>query len=385
MPTRKLSDYFSDSPPIPKESVDFEFYDEHQESVPEPLHKNNKKNSENNDSDSPKPNSETLVRKQSHESNLVERSGDLELSDETYNTTDDGNNEETFHEQIDSNGRENRKKTVVHDVESDSEEEPISSCDTTDSFEDKINYQTSRNSPVHQSSNKMNSNKGNQARNASNPDIYHINNEYINAAQIANALKTFDRKIHRLQIRPPWKDPNSKPLPSDRTVAFYNMYEDYLKFQNQRSMSSLNQSKAKFSNNEIAVHRLYHSTLNRLRQNEKIQLENYELAKRLQRVRPTTGMTREEQLRDYKKYFITPNSFYPCHRKSTFISASQNDFYVSHKQNKSNKSRNTLKSNESTSNSMSSKSSYHKHQTTNNNNNNNSNNNEKISTDGVEK
>ncbi|TNN21260.1 Cilia- and flagella-associated protein isoform 1 [Schistosoma japonicum] len=323
------------------------------ETAPEQLQQDDKNNSINNDLEPPNSNSKILIRRQPQGSNLFEKSGNLELSNETYNTTDEEKNEETIHKQVDSDDEKSGKKAIVQNVESESEEELISSCDTTDSFVDKINHQTSRNSPVCQSPNKINSNEGKETRNASNPDIYYMNNEYINAAEIANALKTFDKKIRRLRIRPPWRDPNSKPLPSDRTIAFYNMYEDYLKFQNQRSVSSLNHSRAKFTDNEIAVHRLYHSTLNRLRQNEKIQIENYELAKRLQKIRPTTGMTREEQLRDYKKYFITPNSFYPCYKKSTFISALQNDFRVNHQQTKNNKSKNSFESNESTSNSMS--------------------------------
>uniref|UniRef100_A0A8B9HL42 Cilia- and flagella-associated protein 97 n=1 Tax=Astyanax mexicanus TaxID=7994 RepID=A0A8B9HL42_ASTMX len=47
--------------------------------------------------------------------------------------------------------------------------------------------------------------------------------------------------------------------------------------------------------------RMYHSTLNRQREQQRIQRENLALLKRLESVKPTRGMTRAEQLADYQR------------------------------------------------------------------------------------
>ncbi|CAH8553570.1 unnamed protein product [Schistosoma haematobium] len=384
MSTIRPSDNFGDNPGDQEDSVDFEFFEEHRESIPGSLKKN-----DNNNSNLVKANNKTFVVEEKQEGDLYKRNEDLELSDETYHSTEeeeknkkgieDENNwvkSPTFHKSVNNSDKSNRNKAVVKDIDSDSvndddeEEQSISSGDISNIPRYKNRNVTSRNSPIRQSPNKNNDRKKQTRpsfRIASNSDIFNMNNECINVAQIADALKSFDKKIHRLHIRPPWKDPNSRPLPSDRTTAFYNMYEDYLKYRNQRPLSSLGYSTTKCLNDEIAVRRLYHSTLNRLRQNEKIQLENYELAKRLQKIRPTTGMTKEEQLRDYKKYFITPNSLYPYY-KSEFISYRKNS-HINQNLIKNKKQINTLKPNEFTSKSVNNNSSYNKYQTSNNNNN----------------
>lgn len=265
---------------------------EQRESIPGSLKKN-----DNNNSNLVKANNKTFVVEEKQEGDLYKRNEDLELSDETYHSTEEeeknkkGIEDEinwvkspTFHKSVNNSDKSNRNKAVVKDIDSDSvndddeEEQSLSSGDISNIPRYKNRNVTSRNSPIRQSPNKNNDRKKQTRpsfRIASNSDIFNMNNECINVAQIADALKSFDKKIHRLHIRPPWKDPNSKPLPSDRTTAFYNMYEDYLKYRNQRPLSSLGYSTTKCLNDEIAVRRLYHSTLNRLRQNEKIQLENY--------------------------------------------------------------------------------------------------------------
>ncbi|XP_016415560.1 cilia- and flagella-associated protein 97-like isoform X2 [Sinocyclocheilus rhinocerous] len=60
--------------------------------------------------------------------------------------------------------------------------------------------------------------------------------------------------------------------------------------------------------------RLYHSTLNRQREQERIQKENLAFLKRLESVKPTPGMTRDEQLTDYQRhcrYLGTPVTAIP--------------------------------------------------------------------------
>lgn len=47
--------------------------------------------------------------------------------------------------------------------------------------------------------------------------------------------------------------------------------------------------------------RPYHSTINRIRQQRKIEEENLQILKRLERIRPTPNMSRDQQLRDYRR------------------------------------------------------------------------------------
>ncbi|CAH8525718.1 unnamed protein product [Schistosoma mattheei] len=342
MSTIRPSDHFGDNPGDQEDSVDFEFFEEHRESIPGSLKKN-----DNNNSNLFKANNKLLY---------------TEEEEKNKKGKEDGNNwvkSPTFHKSVNNSDKSNKNKAVVKNIDSDSvndddeEEQSISSGDIYNIPRNENRNVTSRNSPIRQSPNKNNERKKQTRpsfRIASNSDIFNMNNECINVAQIADALKSFDKKIHRLHIRPPWKDPNSRPLPSDRTTAFYNMYEDYLKYRNQRPLSSLGYSTTQCLNDEIA-------------------LENYELAKRLQKIRPTTGMTKEEQLRDYKKYFITPNSLYPYY-KSEFISYRKNS-HINQNLIKNKKQINTLKPNEFTSKSVNNNSSYNKYQTSNNNDKNN--------------
>ncbi|CAH8629159.1 unnamed protein product [Dicrocoelium dendriticum] len=115
------------------------------------------------------------------------------------------------------------------------------------------------------------------------------------------------RQFKLMKVRPPWRDPNSKPLPSDRTASLYDLYEQFSN--NTCSAMAMTDLSRLLNRGELAVCRPYHATLNRHRQLERIQMENYNLAKRLQRIRPSPGMTRAEQLREYKRYFIPPSCF----------------------------------------------------------------------------
>ncbi|CAL8084215.1 unnamed protein product [Calicophoron daubneyi] len=130
--------------------------------------------------------------------------------------------------------------------------------------------------------------------------------EELSPSHISRALSQLSRRLNATHIRPPWCDPNSKPLPSDRTTSFYDLYDEFTRANQSRTLSA---SSCSFSNHDIAVYRPYHATLNRFRQQEKIQMENYMLAKRLENIRPTPGITRREQLRDYKRYFMPSNAY----------------------------------------------------------------------------
>ncbi|KER23308.1 hypothetical protein T265_14672 [Opisthorchis viverrini] len=130
--------------------------------------------------------------------------------------------------------------------------------------------------------------------------------ERAKAERLEKAMISLTRRLHNMRIRPPWRDPNSRQLPSDRAASFYELYEQFTQASKNDSLSDGN--KLLPSRNTV-ICRPYHTTLNRFREQERIQMENYALAKRLEKVRPTPGMTREEQLREYKRYFISPNAY----------------------------------------------------------------------------
>ncbi|CAH8536515.1 unnamed protein product [Heterobilharzia americana] len=365
MSTKILSDYFHDDSVDSTESIDYEFYSENREKAPESLQKNNVTRFENKSVDLSE-NIKKVKSSQQQESKLYESNEKLvsnSLCDETYCTSEAAHSEndeisysnnhtenpalaetpvvnysnrmfptvsETSSKSVQNNVKKISEKNVKgeekdNDEDGDEnddyeEDELVSfSSENEDVSIHKDDYRVSRNSPVQRTINAKGLSYPEQNRhtfhNELNNGIYNMNDECIKVAQIANALKSFDKKIHRLHIRPPWRDP---------------IQSHYLKYQNQRPFSSIEHSTSSCINTEIAVRRLYHSTLNRYRQNEKIQMENYELAKRLQKIRPTTGMTKEEQLRDYKKYFITPNAL-PSYTKPILPPKYQQGSRVNHR------------------------------------------------------
>ncbi|XP_016102926.1 cilia- and flagella-associated protein 97-like [Sinocyclocheilus grahami] len=96
--------------------------------------------------------------------------------------------------------------------------------------------------------------------------------------------------------------------------------------ENQRLLCELSRSSARSRSDSSACSktsrrrssappiRLYHNTLNRQREQERIQKENLAFLKRLESVKPTPGMTRDEQLADYQRqcrYLGTHNTAIP--------------------------------------------------------------------------
>ncbi|VDN09052.1 unnamed protein product [Dibothriocephalus latus] len=95
-----------------------------------------------------------------------------------------------------------------------------------------------------------------------------LESEQMSVRQLALALKDLSKSGKLRHLRPPWRDPNSRPLPSDEDHLMENMLRDY-----NEQMSSYR--KADWPAANVAVHRPYHSTLNRWRQQERIQFENF--------------------------------------------------------------------------------------------------------------
>lgn len=94
----------------------------------------------------------------------------------------------------------------------------------------------------------------------------------LQAHHLTKAMNQINKKLHSMRFRPPWRDPNSNPLPSDRTASFYDLYEEFTRKTKEGYMSDNAQW---VSQSEIAVCRPYHSALNRYRQQERIQMENF--------------------------------------------------------------------------------------------------------------
>lgn len=93
----------------------------------------------------------------------------------------------------------------------------------------------------------------------------------VGVAELAEALRQLSRDVRFRSIRPLWQDPNSRPLPSDETASVEAMLKEY----NQILIKATSEPRTSAASPKIAVRRPYHSTLNRWRQQERIQMENF--------------------------------------------------------------------------------------------------------------
>ncbi|KAL1282566.1 hypothetical protein QQF64_001369 [Cirrhinus molitorella] len=113
---------------------------------------------------------------------------------------------------------------------------------------------------------------------------------------------------------------------SRKNYSFTNDKVREIDRENQRLLRELSRSSARSPRgssacSKVSSHRssappirLYHSALNRQREQERIQKENLAFLKRLESVKPTPGMTRDEQLADYQqqcRYLGTHNTAIP--------------------------------------------------------------------------
>ncbi|XP_016425932.1 cilia- and flagella-associated protein 97-like [Sinocyclocheilus rhinocerous] len=113
---------------------------------------------------------------------------------------------------------------------------------------------------------------------------------------------------------------------SRKNYSFTNKEVREIDRENQRLLCELSRSSARSRSDSSACSktssrrssappiRLYHNTLNRQREQERIQKENLAFLKRLESVKPTPGMTRDEQLADYQRqcrYLGTHNTAIP--------------------------------------------------------------------------
>ncbi|XP_063776819.1 cilia- and flagella-associated protein 97 isoform X2 [Pseudophryne corroboree] len=97
------------------------------------------------------------------------------------------------------------------------------------------------------------------------------------------------------------------PSRHKKNYSFTNDEVRYIDRENQRLLKELSrQSKPKSQSItpkklNPTPSRLYHSALNRQREQQRIERENLALLKRLESVKPTVGMTRSEQFMDYQR------------------------------------------------------------------------------------
>lgn len=94
----------------------------------------------------------------------------------------------------------------------------------------------------------------------------------LGVTELAEALRQLSRDARFRSIRPLWRDPNSRLLPSDETASVEAMLREY----NHLLLTAAANPNVSFSpTSQLAVRRPYHSTLNRWRQQERIQMENF--------------------------------------------------------------------------------------------------------------
>ncbi|VDM33549.1 unnamed protein product [Hydatigera taeniaeformis] len=125
----------------------------------------------------------------------------------------------------------------------------------------------------------------------------------LGVTELVEALQHLSRDARFRSIRPLWRDPNSRLLPSDETASVEAMLREY---NNLLLTAATTPNVSSSLNSQLAVRRPYHSTLNRWRQQERIQVENFILANRLRNIRPSPETSREALLKHYREYFITP-------------------------------------------------------------------------------
>lgn len=122
------------------------------------------------------------------------------------------------------------------------------------------------------------------------------------------------RSVKKAARRTSIPSPGSASVSSSRSSAscsrknysFTSEEVRRIEYENQRllhvlSRSSTGSSSRSTHQSSTQTFRLYHSTLNRQREHERIQRENLALLKRLESIKASPGMTRLEQLTDYHR------------------------------------------------------------------------------------
>ncbi|XP_071412423.1 cilia- and flagella-associated protein 97 isoform X2 [Pithys albifrons albifrons] len=117
--------------------------------------------------------------------------------------------------------------------------------------------------------------------------------------QLLKAFLQLEKKEHKLTINQPSKGIR-------KNYSFTNEEVRQIDRENQRLLKELSRQAAKprstsLKKTSVPPPRLYHSALNRQKEQQRIERENLAFLKRLEAVQPTAGMRRSEQLRDYQR------------------------------------------------------------------------------------
>ncbi|XP_051646408.1 cilia- and flagella-associated protein 97 isoform X3 [Manacus candei] len=126
--------------------------------------------------------------------------------------------------------------------------------------------------------------------------------------QLLKAFLQLEKKEQKLTIDQP-------PKGIRKNYSFTNEEVRQIDRENQRLLKELSRQSAKprrsttLKKTSVPSPRLYHSALNRQKEQQRIERENLAFLKRLEAVKPTVGMRRSEQLRDY-------------HRQMSYLSSS---------------------------------------------------------------
>lgn len=126
--------------------------------------------------------------------------------------------------------------------------------------------------------------------------------------QLLKAFLQLDKKEQKLTIDHP-----SKVI--RKNYSFTNEEVRQIDRENQRLLKELSKQSARprrsstMKKTSVPQPRLYHTALNRQKEQQRIERENLAFLKRLEAVKPTAGLRRSEQLRDY-------------HRQMSYLSSS---------------------------------------------------------------
>nr|XP_033772711.1 cilia- and flagella-associated protein 97-like [Geotrypetes seraphini] len=120
--------------------------------------------------------------------------------------------------------------------------------------------------------------------------------------QLLKAFMRLDKKDQRNLVT---ETPATK---IKKNYSFTNNEVRQIDRENQRLLKELSKQNSGMRSNSIIPKkltcppvRLYHSAVNRLKEQQRIEKDNLALLKRLEAVKPTTGITRTEQLMDYHR------------------------------------------------------------------------------------
>lgn len=118
--------------------------------------------------------------------------------------------------------------------------------------------------------------------------------------QLLKAFLQLEKKDQKLNINHPSKGRR-------RNYSFTSEEVKKIDRENQRLLKELSRQSAKprrstpLKKPSLPPPKLYHSALNRQKEQQRIERENLALLKRLEAVKPTPGMRRNEQLLDYQR------------------------------------------------------------------------------------